>query len=61
MLPTVITGLGDDTRCMQEEIFGKFPLNFGCFLLRIHTYGVFTRNRLHSGKSFGAPTNVHSK
>lgn len=22
MLPTVITGLRDDTRCMQEEIFG---------------------------------------
>ena len=24
MQPTVITGLDDSTRCMQEEIFGKF-------------------------------------
>ena len=23
MLPTVITGLSDDSTCMQEEIFGK--------------------------------------
>ena len=24
MLPTVITGLKDDSTCMQEEIFGEY-------------------------------------
>ena len=27
MRPTVITGLADSTRCMQEEIFGQWLLN----------------------------------
>ena len=31
MQPTVITGLNDSTRCMQEEIFGKFYITvLGC-------------------------------
>lgn len=28
MQPTVISGLADTTRCMQEEIFGQYQIIF---------------------------------
>ena len=40
MRPTVITGLADSTRCMQEEIFGQWLLNlpFSHFILDNFNY-----------------------
>jgi hypothetical protein len=41
MLPTVITGLTDDSTCMQEEIFGEYGMVwYGMVWYGVVWYGI---------------------
>ena len=46
MRPTVVTGLSDNTRCMQEEIFGQcISVNCLSYVLAINAKCSFGKHR----------------